>query len=221
MKCVLHVQVNLPKRADFGLPNDKIIYSCSNQLYKYDPETFNTWCNILHQVPNSVLWLLRFPPYGENKIRQRAIAAGLDNSRIIFTDVAQKDLHIKRSGLADVFLDTPLCNAHTTGCDVLWGGCPMITLPLERMASRVAASLCHATGMGGEMVVSSQTEYEEKAVSLGLDHEKRERLRRELKQRRLSCPLFDTERWVRDLEKVFYQMWEFHCDGGGPRTFEI
>ena len=42
------------------------------------------------------------------------------------------------------------------GCDVLWGGCPMITLPLERMASRVAASLCYATGLGNEMVVNSQ-----------------------------------------------------------------
>ena len=42
------------------------------------------------------------------------------------------------------------------GCDVLWGGCPMITLPLERMASRVAASLCYATGLGHEMVVNSQ-----------------------------------------------------------------
>lgn len=43
-----------------------------------------------------------------------------------------------------------------TGCDVLWGGCPMVTLPLERMASRVAASLCYATGLGHEMVVNSQ-----------------------------------------------------------------
>lgn len=39
---------------------------------------------------------------------------------------------------------------------MLWGGCPIVTLPLERMASRVAASLCYATGLGAEMVVSSQ-----------------------------------------------------------------
>ena len=39
---------------------------------------------------------------------------------------------------------------------MLWGGCPIVTLPLERMASRVAASLCYATGLGSEMVVSSQ-----------------------------------------------------------------
>ena len=33
--------------------------------YKFDPETFGTWCAILRRVPDSVLWLLRFPPYGE------------------------------------------------------------------------------------------------------------------------------------------------------------
>ncbi len=48
----------------------------------------------------------------------------------------------------------PLCNAHTTGTDVLWAGLPMVTLPLEKMATRVAMSLCHAASCGEEMVVS-------------------------------------------------------------------
>ena len=72
-------------------------------------------CNILKRVPDSVLWLLRFPPYGEPMIRQEAANRGLDPNRIVFTDVANKPVHIRRSGLGDVFLDTPLCNAHTTG----------------------------------------------------------------------------------------------------------
>jgi protein O-GlcNAc transferase len=42
----------LPRRTEFGLPEDKIIFSCSNQLYKYDPDTFTTWCNILKRVPD-------------------------------------------------------------------------------------------------------------------------------------------------------------------------
>lgn len=108
-------EANLPRRAEIGLPEGKIIYSCSNQLYKYDPVTFQTWCNILRRVPDSVLWLLRFPPYGEPRIRMEAASRGIDPERIIFTDVANKPVHIRRSGLADVFLDTPLCNAHTTG----------------------------------------------------------------------------------------------------------
>ena len=66
-------------------------------------------------MPQSVLWLLRFPPYGEPRIRAEAAGRGIDPGRIIFTDVAAKPIHIRRSGIADVFLDTPLCNAHTTG----------------------------------------------------------------------------------------------------------
>lgn len=38
--------------AQVGLPEGPIIYACSNQLYKYDPETFDTWARILHRVPN-------------------------------------------------------------------------------------------------------------------------------------------------------------------------
>lgn len=53
----------------------------------------------------------------------------------------------------------PLCNAHTTGTDVLWAGLPMVTLPLEKMATRVAGSLCLATGLGAEMIVSRYVLY--------------------------------------------------------------
>jgi len=210
---------SLPTRASVGLPEGVIVYACSNQLYKYDPRTFDCWMDILRAVPNSVLWLLRFPPAGEPRVRHEASRRGVDPSRIIFTDVAQKDVHIKRSALADVFLDTPLCNAHTTGCDVLWAGCPMVTLPLERMASRVAASLCYAVGCP-EMVVSSHEEYKDLAIQLGVDHGRRPALRDKLRRNRLNCPLFDTASWVRELECVFFGMWKIHCEGRGPRTFE-
>ena len=64
-------------------------------------------------------------------------------------------------------------------------------------------------------------EYEEKAVELGLDHTKRLGLRQRLKDVRLSCPLFDTTLWVRDLEKVYFKMWDIHCEGKGPHTFDV
>lgn len=94
-----------------------------------------------HQVPNSVLWLLRFPPLGEENIRAEARKRGIEDNQIYFSNVSPKDEHIRRGGLADLFLDTPQCNAHTTGCDILWAGTPMITIMGQKMASRVAASL--------------------------------------------------------------------------------
>ena len=49
-------------------------------------------------LPCSILWLLRFPPYGEPHVKAEAAARGVDPARIIFTDVAAKPIHIARSG---------------------------------------------------------------------------------------------------------------------------
>ncbi|XP_028121686.1 probable UDP-N-acetylglucosamine--peptide N-acetylglucosaminyltransferase SEC isoform X1 [Camellia sinensis] len=210
-----------PKRSDYGLPEDKFIFACFNQLYKMDPDIFTTWCNILKRVPNSALWLLRFPAAGETRLRTYAAAQGVQPDQIIFTDVAMKSEHIRRSSLADLFLDTPLCNAHTTGTDVLWAGLPMVTLPLEKMATRVAGSLCLATGVGEEMIVHSMKEYEEKAVSLALNPLKLQDLTNRLKASRLTCPLFDTARWVRNLDRAYFKMWNLYCSGQHPQPFKV
>uniref|UniRef100_A0A0D9VG28 Probable UDP-N-acetylglucosamine--peptide N-acetylglucosaminyltransferase SPINDLY n=1 Tax=Leersia perrieri TaxID=77586 RepID=A0A0D9VG28_9ORYZ len=209
------------KRSDYGLPEDKFIFACFNQLYKMDPEIFDTWCNILKRVPNSALWLLRFPAAGETRVRAHAVARGVRPDQIIFTDVAMKNEHIRRSALADLFLDTPLCNAHTTGTDILWAGLPMITLPLEKMATRVAGSLCLATGLGEEMIVSSMKEYEDRAVDLALNPAKLQALTNKLKEVRMTCPLFDTARWVRNLERAYYKMWNLYCSGHHREPFKV
>ena len=59
------------------------------------------------------------------------------------------------------------------------------------------------------------------AVELGLDRRKRLSLRRRLRAARATCPLFDTRRWVADFQLVLLRMWEIHCEGRGPRDFEV
>jgi protein O-GlcNAc transferase len=59
-------------RGQYGLPDSCVIYCNFNQLYKIDPLTLQSWVNILKAVPNSVLWLLRFPAVGEQNIQQTA-----------------------------------------------------------------------------------------------------------------------------------------------------
>ncbi|KAF2542273.1 hypothetical protein F2Q68_00033222 [Brassica cretica] len=168
----------------------------------------------LDALTNYTKWILR------SSILDAA-AQGVHPDQIIFTDVAMKNEHIRRSVLADVILDTPLCNGHTTGTDVLWAGVPMITLPLEKMATRVAGSLCLATGLGHEMIVNSLEEYEEKAVSLALNKPKLQALTKELRASRLTCPLFDTMRWVKNLERSYFKMWNLHCSGQKPQHFKV
>jgi len=77
-------------RCQYGLPDDAVVYCNFNQLYKIDPPTLEMWMNILKAVPDSVLWLLRFPAVGEPNVLQCAVNSGVAQARIIFSPVAPK-----------------------------------------------------------------------------------------------------------------------------------
>ncbi|KAH6890029.1 glycosyl transferase family 41-domain-containing protein [Thelonectria olida] len=214
------------------LPDDVIIMGNFNQLYKIEPTTFRSWLRILAQVPKAILWLLRFPELGEVNLRRTAKAwAGAEvASRLIFTDVAPKSQHISRARVCDIFLDTPECNAHTTAADVLWSSTPLLTLPRYpyKMCSRMAASILRGAlpespageRVADELIVGSETEYEQQAVWLvgglryqvadggyGEAHGRLAEMRKLLWDSKWQCGLFDTRRWVADLEMAYEEAW--------------
>jgi len=151
----------------------------------------------------------------------------------MFTDVAQKHQHISRARVCDLFLDTPECNAHTTAADVLWSGTPLLTLPRYKykMCSRMAASILKGalpkTPAGAqaakELIASNDDEYEAMAVRLARNctyngyraQGRLSELRRMLYESRWSSPLFDTRRWVRDLEDAYEIAWKRWEKGEG------
>ncbi|KAH7141155.1 glycosyl transferase family 41-domain-containing protein [Dactylonectria estremocensis] len=214
------------------LADDAIILGNFNQLYKIEPTTFRSWLRILAQVPKAILWLLRFPELGEVNLRRTAkVWAGSEvASRIIFTDVAPKSQHIARARVCDLFLDTPECNAHTTAADVLWSSTPLLTLPRYpyKMCSRMAASIlkgalpksAEGRQVAAELIVGSETEYEQRAVRLasglsysikdgryGEGHGRLAEMRELLWNGKWNCGLFDTRRWVDDLETAYEEAW--------------
>ena len=157
-------------RKQYNLPEDSVVFCNFNQLYKIDPATLKMWANILKNVPKSVVWLLRFPAVGETHLLNSIQTLGVNTNRIVFSNVAAKEEHVRRGQLADICLDTPLCNGHTTSMDVLWTGTPVITLPGETLASRVAASQLAALGCP-DLIARSRSEYEDLAIKLGNDRE--------------------------------------------------
>ena len=46
-------------------------------------------------------------------------------------------------------------------------------------------------------------------------------IRRKLAQNRLSCPLFDTDRFRRHIEAAYLTAWEIYQRGEPPRSFSI
>ncbi|KAG6454168.1 UDP-N-acetylglucosamine--peptide N-acetylglucosaminyltransferase 110 kDa subunit [Manduca sexta] len=205
-------------RRQYGLPDDAVVFCNFNQLYKTDPRIVESWVNILKLVPNSILWLLSFPAAGEPNIQKYAQSLGLLPGRILFTKIACKEEHVRRGQLADVCLDTPLCNGHTTAMDVLWAGTPVVTLPGETLASRVAASQLKTLGCS-ELVAKNRKDYEDIAIKLGNDKQYRKYIRAKVSRARLDSTLFDCEHYARGLEKLYDKMW--HRYEGGHKTEHI
>lgn len=193
-------------RQQYDLPQDAVVYCCFNQLHKFDPQTFKSWMKILKSVPNSVLWLVRFPADGESNLRKFAQKFGVSNDRIIFTYVATKEEHVRRGQLADVCLDTRLYNGHTTTLDVLWSGTPVVTHPAERFSSRVAASLLTTLGCR-ELIAQNRKQYEQIAIRLGTDRDYLRSIRQKVWSGRVHSPLFDCKAYTIGLEIVFKRMW--------------
>jgi len=146
---------------------------------------------------------------------------GIRPDRLIFAErVADKAQHLRRMSLADLALDTRIYNGHTTTCDALWAGVPVVTLEGRHFASRVSASCLKAVGLD-EMVTHSLAEYEALAIRLAGDPAERRRIRERLAANRVALPLFDTALFTRHLEKAFESMWRRFEDGLPPASFAV
>ena len=67
---------------------------------------------------SSVIWALRHG--AEHTLRASAAILKVDSARLIFSAFFPKGQHLRIKGLSDLFLDTPLYNAHSTASDMLW-----------------------------------------------------------------------------------------------------
>lgn len=211
---------NRPNRAECGLPDQGFIFCCFNSPYKIEPTVFAVWMRILKAVPDSVLWLFANHPTAVKNLKAQARQSGIDDSRLVFAEHAPKDQHLARHQLADLFLDTLYYNAHTTASDSLWAGVPVVTCPGNTFASRVAASLLHAVGLP-ETIVASLAAYEAIAVELATNSAKLQAIRNRLHRQRTSMPLFDTNRFARDVERAYQAMWQRWADGKVPQPIYL
>ena len=195
-----------PSRHEAGLPDDGFVFCNFNQSYKLTPDTFASWMRILKQVDGSVLWLLEaVAPFAEN-IAAHARAHGVAPERILYAPDRKPEQHLARLSLADLFLDGLPYNAHTTASDSLWASVPLITQRGTAFPGRVAASLLLAADLP-ELVTENAADYEALAVRLAKDPNALTAIKKKLVESRLTCRLFDTDRFRRNIEAAYQQMW--------------
>lgn len=208
-------------RKAHGLPPEGFVFCCFNGSHKIDPLTFDVWMRLLRRVQGSVMWLIGQGEITQRNLCREATERGVDPRRLIFAPFLSKHAtHLGRYCLADLFLDTRYYNAHTTAVEALWSGLPVLTVPGTETPSRVGASLVTALGLP-ELVCRDFPDYEDRALFLARHPQRLAALKNKLAANRNSCPLFDTEARVRQLEAAFGEMWRRHLAGLPPASFEV
>ena len=207
-------------RADMRLPDKSFVFCCFNKNYKISPKEFDIWMRLLGKVEGSVLWLLKSDQLAEKKLCLEAEKRGVNAERLIFADRLPQDEHLARHKLADLFLDTFNYNAHTTTSDALWAGLPIVTKLGKSFSARVAGSLLNSVGLQ-ELITHSEAEYEELILRLSLQPETLSEIKKKLSANRLSYPLFDTQKYTKNIEQAYHLAYERYFNDQKPSTIIV
>ena len=209
-----------PSRAACGLPERGFVFCSFNSAYKITEDVFGIWMRLLAAVPGSVLWLLDADTLAKANLQREAVARGIDPSRLVFAPKLRMQEHLARHRLADLFLDTLPVNAHTTASDALWAGLPVLTCAGRAFIGRVAGSLLQAVGLP-ELITHTLGDYEALALRLATDATMLRDLRDRLDHNRLTAPLFDSERYARNIEAAYAHMARLCAAGRQPEAFAV
>ena len=197
-------------KADVGLPEDRFIFCCFNNSYKFNGETLKSWAVILLNTPKSVLWISENNSSFRQNLLKEFSKLAIAPERIIFAKrINSMADHLARYQLADLFLDTLPFNAHTTAMDALKAGLPILTLIGQAFAGRVAASLLEAIELP-ELITKRVGDYETLAIDLANNPSKLAIIKKKLAANRLTTSLFNTPVFTKHLEELYSQMYQRH-----------
>ena len=207
-------------RMEEGLPRDGFVFASFSNSYKITPDVFDLWMGLLREIDGSVLWLLNSNPFVAGNLRREAASRGVAAERLVFAEKASPAVHLARHRHADLFLDTRYYNGHTTACDALWAGAPLLTCTGDTFPSRVATSILLTLDLP-ELVTRSMEDYAAAALRLARLPEELARIRATIAANRATSPLFDTGLFTAHLESAYREMAERHRRGQPPEAFSV
>jgi predicted O-linked N-acetylglucosamine transferase (SPINDLY family) len=190
-----------------------ITFGALHKLEKYNAAVIDLWCALLRDLPTSRLLLGRNTLHGVTArywIEQFA-RRGIDPARLILRRLDVFGLaHLRAYHEIDIALDAFPWNGHTTACEALWMGVPVLTLSGNRHASRMTASVLHALDLQ-DFVACTPDAYRQLAVTLASDESRRMDMRTSLRDRMLQSVLCNGAAFTSGLEEAYRDLWRRWC----------
>lgn len=189
-----------------------VTFAVFSNLCKIGPSVIELWSRLLARVADSRL-LVVGP--GLASIRgeylERFTRHGVPASRVRLEESKPFREYLELHREADVMLDTFPYAGGTTTCHALWMGVPLVSLAGDTPPSRGGASLLNVVGLS-ELVALTPEEYLDVAAGLANDPGHLAALRAGMRERMRNSALMDSERFVRNLEDAYAEMWRAWCE---------
>lgn len=185
-----------PSYAPPVLPREPgpIRFGSFNHLAKLSPATVQLWGEVLEACPGSTLTLsaLGLSDAGVRALVERRFAAvGVDRARLRLLPVElDPQRFLAQYQAIDIALDPLPFNGGTTSLQALWQGVPVLTLPGDRMASRLGGSMLRSLGLD-EFVASDRAAYLRIARGFASDPSGLAPIRDGLRERMLDSGITD------------------------------
>ena len=197
-------------RRQLGIAEDTIIYLSVQNKIKSNPHILRLQLQIVQAVPDSVFLI---KGGGDNDLLREMVEEltkkiGLDSRCIQFLPKDKDEItHRANIGIADVVLDTYPYNGATTTLETLWMGIPLVTRVGEQFASRNSYAFLTQVGIE-EGIAWTDKQYVDWGIRLGQDRYLRQQVRERLRLAHQNSPLWQGERFTKEMEKAFRGMWE-------------
>lgn len=210
-------EVDLPslRREDLDLPKNAVVYLSAQRGPKYNPEMAKLQIQIIKEVPNSYLIVKGF---GEQEsishlFCELAEGEGIGRNRLRFINrVGLEETHRANLAIADVVLDTYPYNGATTTLETLWMGIPIVTKVGQQFASRNSYTMMMNAGIT-EGIAWSDEDYVEWGIRLGRNEDLRKQVSWKLRQSKRTAPLWNANKFARQMEEAYQKMWEIYMTG--------
>jgi predicted O-linked N-acetylglucosamine transferase (SPINDLY family) len=189
------------------LPSDRngfVTYGTANNPHKYGREVIQAWARIVAATPGSKFCFLR-PEGGGASFRRNLEALfekeGVGPERLIWHAI--RGMHLPYYNDIDVTLDPFPLTGGTTTTESLWMGVPLVTLVGEAFYERLSYSILSNAGLG-DLCARSLDEFQELALKLAADTERRRTLRKNIREQLRQSPLGQTEQFAKDFYDMVY-----------------
>ena len=197
-----------------ALREGHITFGCYNNLAKVNAGVIAIWARILKALPSASLRLQTHQFNDAPTVhRYRALFADHDiaSNRLTLAGGAPHPELLAAYGNIDIALDPFPYSGGLTTCEALWMGVPVVTLTGKTFCGRHSTSHLNNVGLP-ELVTETPDAYVAAALSLANDPDRLDALRRGLRDKMAKSPMCDAQRYTRELEEAYREMWRTYCD---------